>query len=172
MPGVPGKLPAKPLVRHPCVNVLVSPRKQVTSQWPLLNKIKRKLPWEQMAGDAQMRHWRQREHIRSLYVTELSFPWHFGDLQSHFLVFPPFHLVPSAMLPAHAPLFLWNAEQGRWRSGCSEDWEAWVQLLSRTASRQCSSVYSVDNRIEAIRLINVMLSESRISPPMEKQEDS
>lgn len=46
-----------------------------------------------------------------------------------------------------------------------------LSCLRRTASRQCSSVYFTDNRIEAIRLINVMLSESRISPPMEKQED-
>lgn len=43
-----------------------------------------------MAGGAQMSHWRKREQIRSLYVTEISFPWHFGDLQSHFPVFLPF----------------------------------------------------------------------------------
>lgn len=42
----------------------------------------------------------------------------------------------------------------------------------RMASKHCSSVYSSDNRIKAIRLINVMLSESRISPPMEKQKNS
>lgn len=47
-----------------------------------------------------------------------------------------------------------------------------LSCLRRTATRQCSSVYSIDNRIKAIRLINVMLNESRISPPMEKQEDS
>lgn len=47
-----------------------------------------------------------------------------------------------------------------------------LSCLRRTATRQCSSVYSIDNRIKAIRLINVMLSESRISPPLEKQEDS
>lgn len=44
-----------------------------------------------------------------------------------------------------------------------------LSCLRRTASKQCSSVYSLDNRIKAIRLINVKLSESRISPPMEKQ---
>lgn len=42
----------------------------------------------------------------------------------------------------------------------------------RMASKQCSSVYSSDNRIKAIRLINVMLSESRIFPPVEKQKNS
>lgn len=47
-----------------------------------------------------------------------------------------------------------------------------LSCLRRTTSRQCSSVYSIDNRTEAIRLINVVLSESRISPPMEKQEDN
>lgn len=34
----PGKLPAKPSVRHPCVSIMVPPGKQIYSPWLLLNK--------------------------------------------------------------------------------------------------------------------------------------
>lgn len=127
MPRASGKLPAKPSVRHPCVNVMVSPRKRVISPWPLLNKSKQKLPREQMVGNAQMSRWRQREPMRSLYMTGLAFTWHFGDLQPWLPAVPLFHQcsVPHCQ---HMPCSCETLSTGGWRSGSSEYQETQAQL--------------------------------------------
>lgn len=126
---------ASKALRHPCVNVMVSPRKRVISPWPLLNKSKQKLPQEQMVGSAQMSCWRQREPMRSLYMTGLAFTWHFGDLQPWLPVVPLFHQCSVPRCQRMPRCSCETLSTGGRRSGCSE-YQGTQAQLSEEDSKQ------------------------------------